>query len=38
MTIETLLAINRQVLTNVGFCCLNLKERDSVENQEVDAG
>jgi len=36
MATETLLAINRQVLVNV--CCRKLKERDSVENQEVDAG
>ena len=37
MTIEMLLGINHHVLINVGFCCRNLKERDSVENQEVDA-
>jgi hypothetical protein len=38
MTIETLLGINGDVLINAGFCCRNLKERDSVENKKVDAG
>jgi hypothetical protein len=38
ITIETLLGTNRHVLINVGSCCRNLKKRESVENQEEDAG